>query len=166
MKRWLKIAGFVVVLGLLTLKPAEPRMFGLFAAALAGQECPPPVVVDPNDIGFEYDVGRVLWPIVKAERTPLGEEWSCGLRCCDPEEMPLSVQVDAGPAAMTVTPDANDAEVFRLEWTPMELGVHYIEVSCTDTEPPDTDGPKTTRRCIVLDVYRINQPPVITGCGG
>jgi len=141
-------------------------VLGFLTLGLADQECPPPVVVDPNDVGFEYDAGQVPWPIIKAERIPLGEAFSCGLACCDPEEMPLSVQVDAGPAAMTVTQAGNDTEVFRLVWTPMETGVHYIEVSCTDTEPPDTDGPKTTRRCIVLDVYRINQPPVITGCGG
>jgi len=51
MKRWLRIGTMALVLGFLTL-------------GLADQECPPPSAVMP---GFEYDAGRVLWPIIKAE---------------------------------------------------------------------------------------------------
>ena len=127
----------------------------------------PAPVIDPGD-PFNWDVNNCLSPPMKALIIPVGTTYAGSLDVYEPDgedvvvmankitvdAIPITVKDNTDPLGLAVT------HTFNWGWTPTtaDIGVHYINIQVSDPL-----GASDARTIVLL--IKVNQPPVITGCG-
>ena len=114
---------------------------------------------DPNYISFAYDKTKVVGHLIGAVdcyrkvKMNLPGDW------CDPENDPVVVGLEAGPAWLTLTQD-QPKRTFMLVGEPDVVGVQYVVLALADVPP---DGPPVvTQATILLNVLpRPNKGPAV-----
>lgn len=136
----------------------------LLASLCIGQTCPEQTWVNSIDVPFAVDPNMIQADPVTGEPALLayligdvGRELVYDGYGCDPDGNAMTFAASKG-AMEHPTPDT-----FTWRFTPVAVGVDYVQISITDQPLPHQE-PFTTTGTIAIMATPQNRPPVL--CGG
>ena len=86
------------------------------------------------------------------------------IKACDPDGDSMFFTLSNNPSGMSVEPNQYDPNVVMLKWVKPKAGIYYPNMNVQDM--PIDGRSLFDNGTVVIRVWRSNQPPVITGCGG